>query len=187
MPADQALLHNWFYGNYAVRVSAAVFFAFVFCSIPLGNIIRWLFTGLDSRLERSANALVPVLNALKGFIATVVAFHGGGESVGLAAASAGVIGHAYSPWVRGRGGNGIDVLVGMLLAFSFPTALLVLVFWAAAAAPTRSAMMGTLSACALLFFPLWFFGGPAAAAFGIFAGTAIALRLRMPDQASQTI
>jgi glycerol-3-phosphate acyltransferase PlsY len=187
MPADQALLHNWFYGNYAVRVSAAVFFAFVFCSIPLGPIIRWLFTGVDVRLERSANALVPVMNLLKGFVATVAAFHGGGEGVGLAAAAAGVVGHAYSPWVLGRGGAGIDVLIGMMLGFSLPTAALAAVLWCAAAAPTRSSTMGTLTACALLCLPLWFFGGPLAAGFGIFAGTAIALRLRMPDQASKPV
>lgn len=184
---EQALLHNWFYGNYGVRVAAALIFAFLFSSIPLGPVTRWLFAGLDSRLQRTAGAFVPILNALKGFIAVVIVYHGGGEAVGLAAGFAATLGHAYCPWRRFRGGTGIDALAGILLACSPISALIFLALWATCAYGSRSREIGEIFACGLLFLPLWFFLGPLGGFFGIAAGAAVVLRLRLGDEALQRV
>lgn len=177
MPVNDALLHNWFYGNYGVRVAAAVIFAYALGTIPIGPIVRWLFAGLDSRLVRSANAFVPVFDAIKGFLPTLIALHGGGLTIGLAAALAVTLGHYYSPWRRFRGGRQVDCEAGVLLALSPVSALIFVAFWSTAAVTSRSAAIGSLFACALLFLPLWYCLGPWAALFGIAAGTAIALRV----------
>jgi glycerol-3-phosphate acyltransferase PlsY len=177
MPVNDALLHNWFYGNYGVRIAAAVIFAFLIASLPFAAIMSWLFAELDPRLQRAVSAIVPVLNVLKGFISTVVAFHGGGAAIGLGAAFAAVLGHYYSPWRRFAGEHNVDLLIGLLLATSPPVAAIVAVVWAVGAATSRSSATGTLLASGVLFLPMWFFLGPPGAFFGIAAGAAIAARL----------
>jgi glycerol-3-phosphate acyltransferase PlsY len=185
MPSNSsldALLHNSFYGNYEIRIAAAIIFAFGFASIPVATIVRWLFSGFDPRLVRSANAFVPIFDGIKGFMPTIVALHGGGLGIGLAAALATTLGHYYTPWLRFRGGRQVDCETGVLLALSPLSALIFVVFWCTAAVTSRSAAIGALFACALLFLPLWFFLGPQAALFGIAAGTAIALRVGSQGQ-----
>ena len=87
-------------------------------SIPIGPTVRWLFCDLDPRLGRAASAFVPPLNALKGFVPTIIAFHGGGEIVGLMAAFACTLGHYYCPWRHFRGGRSADLIAGVVLALS---------------------------------------------------------------------
>ena len=183
MIPDQALLHNAFYGNYIVRLVAALGFGYLMGSIPLGPIARWLFAGLDPRLGRLASAAAVLLTVVKGCIPTAIALHGGGEIVGLACGLATTIGHYYCPWTRFRGGRSVDLEAGVVVAISPVAALIFLAFWATAARSSRSAAIGTIFASALLFLPLWYFVGPAGASFGIAAGTAIALRVRIDGQA----
>jgi glycerol-3-phosphate acyltransferase PlsY len=183
MPVNEALLHNWFYGNYGVRLAAAVVFAFLMGSLPIGPVVAWLFADLDPRLRRAAAAAVAPLNALKGFVPTAIALHGGGPAVGLYAAAAATAGHCFCPWRRFRGGTGCDLVAGVALALSPPAALVVVALWAAAALSSRSVQAGSLFACALLFLPLWYFVGAEAALFGIAAAAALVLRLRIGDQA----
>jgi glycerol-3-phosphate acyltransferase PlsY len=177
MPVNEALLHNWFYGNYGVRIAGAVIFAFLISSIPTATIARWLFGSLDSRLSRTANALVPPANIFKGFLAIIVAVHGGGEYVGLYAAFAGMLGHYFSPWRRFRGGDQIDYTIGIAAALNPASAIIVFFFWAPASRVLLSPAIGTLLAGALLFLPLWFFVGAPAALLGIAGGAVIALRV----------
>lgn len=183
MPVNERLLHNWFYGNYDVRLAAALGFAFLMGSIPIAPIVAWLFIGIDRRVRRIALVAALPVNALKGFLATVIVAHGGGETVGLLAAFAATVGHAYSPWRRFRGGTGIDLETGAVAALSLPSSVVLLAFWSAAALGSRSAAFATRFASALLFFPLWYFLGAHAALFGVAAGTAIALRVARDGEA----
>jgi glycerol-3-phosphate acyltransferase PlsY len=182
MPVNDALLHNWFYGNRDVRIVAIVVFAYLIASLPFGAIVRWLFAELDPRLSRWAAAIVPVLNVLKGYIATVIAFHGGGEVIGLAAALAATLGHYYCPWRRFRGETRPDAMFGILIPASPFVALMFAVVWLAGAISSRSVATGTLVAAAVLFLPCWFFLGPPGAFFGIAAGAAIAAALRVSGE-----
>ncbi len=177
MPVNERLLHNWFYGNYEVRLAAALGFAFLMGSIPIASVAAWLVSELGSPTRRIAALVVLPLNAIKGLIATIIAAHGGGETVGLFAAFAATVGHHYSPWRRFRGGTQIDLETGVVAALSLPSAGIFVAFWAATALGMRSFSAATRFAAALLFFPLWYFLGAPAAFFGIAAGTAIVLRV----------
>ena len=187
MPVNDALLHNAFYGNYGVRLVAALGFAYLLGSIPVEAIARWLFAGLDPRLGRAAVAFGSVIDVLKGFVATAIVFHGGGQAVGLGAGLAATLGHYYCAWRRFRGGERIDFELGVVLALCPPAALVFLVFWVVAAVSSRSAAIGSVFASALLFLPLWYFAGAPAALFGILAGTALALRLRADGQTLERV
>jgi glycerol-3-phosphate acyltransferase PlsY len=185
MPVNEALLHNWFYGNYGVRVAASLAFAYLLGSIPVSAVVRWLFAGLHPRAGRIAYSAVPVVDALKGFVATVIPFHGGGAAIGLSAGFAATVGHYYTPWSRLRGDWRIGLLAGVVAALSLPAACVVLALWAVSSLAASSFESGTLFAAALTFWPLWFFLGAHAALFGIAAGTAVALRLRGGGQVSE--
>jgi glycerol-3-phosphate acyltransferase PlsY len=110
MQVNEALLHNWFYGNFAVRVVFALGFSFLMGTIPFGRVVDWLFAGSESartgsyrRAGRFARMLLDGLDALKAFIPVAIVAHGGGLILGLFAAIAVSIGHLFSPWLRGRG------------------------------------------------------------------------------------
>jgi glycerol-3-phosphate acyltransferase PlsY len=177
MPVNEALLHNWFYGNYGVRIAASLTFAYLLGSIPVGAVVRWLFSGMDPRLARAANAIVPAIDALKGFIATIIPLHGGGETIGLSSGLAATIGHYYTPWRGLRGDWSVGLFAGVVTALSPLAACIVLTFWFVVSVGSGSYLTGTLFAAATAFWPLWFFIGAPAAFFGIAAGTALGLRL----------
>jgi len=110
MQVNEALLHNWFYGNFVVRTVAAIGFSFLMGSIPFGRVVDWLFTGSETSRTpsfrsagRFARGLLDGLDALKAFIPVAIIAHGGGLLLGLGAAVTVSIGHLFSPWLRGRG------------------------------------------------------------------------------------
>jgi glycerol-3-phosphate acyltransferase PlsY len=171
MVANEALLHNWFYGNMYVRELAAVVFAVLMGSVPVTPIMHWLFGDLDVRIARTAAALAPVVNTCKALIPVAIATHGGGTGVGLAAAVAVVAGHCYCPWRRFQGGTGVAVLFGALLGVCWPAALIFFTAWFVVAVGSNYAAVGSLLSAALSIVSLWYFLG----APGAFAGVAMLL------------
>ena len=182
MPVNDALLHNWFYGNRDVRIAAAMLFAFLICSIPMEAIVAWLFEGVDPRLATVAKAFVPFINALKGYISTVISFHGGGPAIGFACAFAATLGHCYSPWRRFRGGERIDANAGILCALDPRCAIVTVIFFFVTYVTAREARIATLFAAALMFLPLWYWTGPYGALMGIGTGALLALRIGMGSE-----
>jgi glycerol-3-phosphate acyltransferase PlsY len=169
MVANEALLHNWFYGNFFVREIAAIGFAFLMGSIPITPAFRWLFADLDPRLARTAAALAPGVNAVKAFVPVAIAYHGGGLAIGASAAVAVVAGHGFCPWLRFRGGTGVAVEFGALAALCWPAALIYFVLWLVGAVASNYATVGSLLASGFSFVSLWYFLG----APGAFAGIAM--------------
>lgn len=178
MVVNEALLHNWFYGNLYVREVAALGFAFLMGSIPVTPAIRWLFADLDPRLTRTALAVAPVVNALKAAIPVEIAYHGGGTAIGASAAVAVVAGHGFCPWLRGRGGTGVAVEFGALAVLSWPAALIYFVLWLVGAASSNYATVGALLASGFSFVSLWFFLGVPGAFAGIAMFAIVAARHR---------
>lgn len=166
-PALQALLHNWFYGNYVIREVAAIVFAFLFGSIPITPVFHWVFDDLEPRIARTANALAPVVNAGKGFLAAGIAAHGGGLDIGLLAGVAAIAGHCYCPWRRFSGGTGAAVVLGILAGVCWPAAIVYLAIWLVAAIASNYAMVGSLLASAVSVVSLWYFAGAPAAFAGV--------------------
>jgi glycerol-3-phosphate acyltransferase PlsY len=167
MVANEALLHNWFYGNLYVRELAAIVFALLMGSVPVTPVLQWLFGDLDARIARSAAALAPVVNAVKALIPVAIATHGGGTATGLAAAVAVVAGHTYCPWRRFRGGTGVAVTFGAVLGLSPAAAVIFFVVWLVAAIASNYALVGSLLACAVNVVSLWYFLGAPAGLAGV--------------------
>jgi glycerol-3-phosphate acyltransferase PlsY len=114
--------------------------AFVAGSIPFSNFAARLSRGVDLRtvgtgtvsgtsLFRVAGfpalAAAGVLDVGKGALGPALA---GGDRAALAAVAGGlaVVGHNWSPFLRGAGGRGVAPAVGALLVQSWPGAVLLL-------------------------------------------------------------
>jgi glycerol-3-phosphate acyltransferase PlsY len=170
LSVNDALLHGPFYGNFYVRLVGAIGFAYLLASIPIGPLTRWLFTGLDWRLGSSARGLTPPATLLQAFLPVEIAVHGGGIMIGFGAGIAVVAAHCYCPWLRFRGGAagaGAAIQLGALCALSWQSALIFGMVWLVAAIASNYATIGTLTATAVSFLPLWFFLGPIGALYGV--------------------
>jgi glycerol-3-phosphate acyltransferase PlsY len=170
LAVNDALLHGPFYGNFYVRLVGAIGFAYLIGSIPLGPLSRWLFADLDWRLGSSARGLTPPASLLQAFLPVEIAAHGGGTAIGFAAGIAVVAAHCYCPWLRfrpGAAGAGAAVQLGALCALSWQSALIFGTVWLVAAIAGNYATIGTLTATAVSFLPLWFFLGPNGALYGV--------------------
>jgi glycerol-3-phosphate acyltransferase PlsY len=123
-------------------------------SIGSGNIgaTNVLRTG---RKDLAAATLL--LDALKGALAVVL---GGWLAPGaaMAAALGAFFGHIAPVWLRFRGGKGVAVFIGALLALHWPTGLIVCAVWLAAAYLWRFSSLSALLASASAPFVLWGFG-----------------------------
>lgn len=112
-------------------------------SIPFGLIISKFF-GKDIRKEGSGNIgatnvtrvlgkkaglLVLILDMLKGFLPIYIAKHIFDTKLISLLAIASVIGHCFSIFLKFKGGKGVATAIGVLLALSFKTALIVIMFW----------------------------------------------------------
>ena len=123
-------------------------------SIGSGNIgaTNVLRTG---RKDLAAATLL--LDALKGALAVVL---GGWLAPGgaMVAALGAFFGHIAPVWLRFRGGKGVAVFIGALLALHWPTGLIVCAVWLAAAYLWRFSSLSALLASASAPFVLWGFG-----------------------------
>ena len=123
-------------------------------SIGSGNIgaTNVLRTG---RKDLAAATLA--LDALKGAVAVLL---GGWLAPGAAmvAALGAFFGHIAPVWLRFRGGKGVAVFIGALLALHWPTGLIVCAVWLAAAYLWRFSSLSALLASASAPFVLWGFG-----------------------------
>ncbi|ACD66068.1 protein of unknown function DUF205 [Sulfurihydrogenibium sp. YO3AOP1] len=112
-------------------------------SIPFGLIISKLF-GKDIRKEGSGNIgatnvtrvlgkkagiLVLILDMLKGFLPIYIAKYIFDTKLISLLAIASVIGHCFSIFLKFKGGKGVATAIGVLLALSSKTALIVIMFW----------------------------------------------------------
>ncbi|QKE84359.1 glycerol-3-phosphate acyltransferase [Arthrobacter sp. NEB 688] len=83
-------------------------------------------------LGRRWGALVLVLDVLKAFVPTLVVLLWLGTLPALVVASGVVLGHVFSPFLKGRGGKGVACALGGILAVAPWVALAALVVFALA-------------------------------------------------------
>ncbi len=95
-------------------------------------------------LGRKWGVLVGVLDVLKGFVPTFAAAEWFGPHVAYAVGIAAVLGHIWSPFLRGRGGKGVATTLGAILGAAPWVAAVVLVVFAVSVALTRWVAAGSI-------------------------------------------
>ncbi|GAA2742469.1 glycerol-3-phosphate 1-O-acyltransferase PlsY [Terrabacter aerolatus] len=95
-------------------------------------------------LGRKWGVVVGVLDVLKGLVPTFVAGHLLGAHAAYAVGIAAVLGHIWSPFLRGRGGKGVATTLGAILGVHPWVALVVLVVFGVAVLVTRWVAAGSI-------------------------------------------
>jgi glycerol-3-phosphate acyltransferase PlsY len=166
-----------------------VFGGFLLGSIPFGVIVSRVFFHTDIRQTGSgnigaANALralgkvggtaVLLLDILKGTLPTLLAARIAPELEVLAATAA-ILGHCYSPWLRLKGGKGVATTLGALIVLCWHAAVVSGLAYLAIVWVTRYSSVASLIACAISIPALWVLtGDPGKIAFGTCATLFIA-------------
>jgi glycerol-3-phosphate acyltransferase PlsY len=141
--------------------------AYLLGSIPFGYVLVRLFRHEDVRATGSGNIgatnvarsggkalglLTLLLDALKGFVAVLIAMHlspntpHGPSPLAVAAAVAAVLGHVFPVWLKFQGGKGIATALGVFLALVPWVALSALVLFILVVATTRLVSLGSILA-----------------------------------------
>jgi len=98
-------------------------------------------------LGKGAGAVVLLLDAAKGALPTLAAARLVDEPWAIVATGfAAIIGHCFSPFLRGRGGKGVATALGVFLALDPLFALGGMVVWGLVFAITRVPALGSLAA-----------------------------------------
>jgi len=160
---------------------AAFLFGYLLGSIPFGLLLSKLAGLGDVRSIGSGNigatnvlrtgrkdvaAATLLLDAGKGFAAVLLAAQFGPGTAALAAIGA-LVGHCYPIWLKFKGGKGVATFLGVVLALSWPHALLFALVWLGMAFAIRYSSLAAL--VATLCVPLAAFLFPEGSFFGAFA------------------
>jgi glycerol-3-phosphate acyltransferase PlsY len=147
-------------------------------SIPFGLILTKLAGTQDLRSIGSGNigatnvlrtgrkglaAATLICDMLKGTIAVVIAGYFGGPNAAMLAAFGAFLGHIFPAWLNFKGGKGVAVYIGVLIALFWPAAVLFCLIWVSTAATTRYSSLSALVASFVTPIFLWWFGHPALA------------------------
>lgn len=162
---------------YATDCITIALLAFLVGSIPFGILLAKLFGLPDPRTLGSGNigatnmlrtgrkdvaALTLLLDALKGALPVIFVdhvLHGSPAEVALALLGA-LIGHCYTPWLKGKGGKGVATALGGAYALNVGMGLVFCIAWFLLFKLTRYVSLAsiasliTLPVCALFFYDL---------------------------------
>ncbi len=129
-------------------------------SIPFGLLLTRIGGAGDIRAIGSGNigatnvlrtgrkdlaAATVILDALKGTVAVLIAWHFGPYPA-MAAALGALLGHLFPVWLGFRGGKGVATFVGCMLGLYWPAALVFAIVWLAVAFITRYSSAAGLAA-----------------------------------------
>lgn len=118
--------------------------AYVIGSIPFGLIIGKIFgkditkegsgnigaTNVTRVIGKKAGAAVLILDALKGFLPVYYLISKGYSPKVVSVVSIfAVIGHTFSIFMKFKGGKGVATALGVLLALSLKSSIIILMFW----------------------------------------------------------
>lgn len=117
--------------------------SFFISGIPFGLLIGKIFKNVDIREQGSGNigatnvarvigfkyaVLTFILDGLKSFLPVLIAKYYGVEFASFIAFFA-IIGHIYSPWLKGKGGKGVSSTMFALLAIDYRLFLIMGLSW----------------------------------------------------------
>lgn len=147
--------------------------SFILGSIPFGLVISEVFYRKDIRKTGSGNigamnalrtlgktgaAAVLVLDAAKGIalpLTCMLLLHD--THLAAVAAACAVLGHCFSPWLRGKGGKGVATSFGAIFALSWQSGIASVVGWLSGALTTTYSSAGSMLAHIVAPFALWYF------------------------------
>lgn len=171
----------------------AVVVAYLLGSIPFAY-LAGLTHGIDIRTVGSRNAgatnvfrtlgrrigvAVMALDIAKGAVAVVVAELLTDSPWPVIAAGAAILGHVFPVWLRFRGGKGVAVAGGAVLALAPVPALITIAIWFVLVALTRYVSVGSIAAAVAFPLLVTLFGEDTpTVVFAIAAGTAVVLKHR---------
>src|SRR5919202_5489578 len=149
--------------------AAALLFGYTLGSIPFGVLFTRLAGLGDIRAVGSGNigatnvlrtgrkglaAATLLGDGLKGTAAVLAMSRLWGPDAAVLAGLGAFLGHLFPVWLGFRGGKGVATYLGLLLAFSWPAALVFAAIWLGTAALTRysslSALLASLASPAAL-------------------------------------
>jgi len=117
-----------------------------------------------------------LLDALKGVVAVLIVVHIS-QIAAVGAAAGAVLGHMFPVWLRFKGGKGVAVAGGAVIALMPLVALICFAIWIAVVAATRYTSLAAILAC-LAATPLaWALGYPLSTIVFAAVGTAAVLFL----------
>ncbi|MDF2798907.1 MAG: plsY [Devosia sp.] len=87
-----------------------------------------------------------VLDAAKGALPVLLARYLWGEDAAMIAAIGAFVGHCFPVWLGFKGGKGVAVLIGALLALSWPVGLIFCAVWLLIAFTRKTSSLASLTA-----------------------------------------
>jgi glycerol-3-phosphate acyltransferase PlsY len=144
-----------------LAAAAVLVASFLIGGIPFGVLVSRAFFGRDIREQGSgnigaANALrtlgkggaiaVLLLDALKGAAAVWLGRAVAGDALAGSAALLAVVGHCWSPFLRGRGGKGVATSFGAICALAWPAGLAFAGVWLSIVIVSGYASVASLTA-----------------------------------------
>jgi len=154
--------HESFWALAKVPIASAI--AFVIGAVNPATILARLF-GKDLRHSGSGNpgatnagrvlgarwgVVVGVLDVLKGFVPVLLAQHFLGSITALCVGLAVVLGHIWSPFLKGQGGKGVATSLGAILAVEPWFGLVMILVFVVLVWQLRWVAGASVSACVLL-------------------------------------
>ena len=89
-----------------------------------------------------------VLDAAKAALPILVARYYWGENAAMLAAMFAFLGHCFPVWLNFKGGKGVAVMIGSLLALTWPVGLIFCAVWLLIAATQKQSSLAALTASA---------------------------------------
>jgi acyl phosphate:glycerol-3-phosphate acyltransferase len=176
-----------------VNEALAVVAAYLLGSIPFAY-LAGLVRGVDIRtvgsknvgatnvfrtLGRTIGITVMALDIAKGALAVVVALLLTDSPWPLVAAGAAILGHVFPVWLRFKGGKGVAVAGGAVLALAPVPALIAILVWFAIVAASRYVSLGSIAAAVVFPVLVVLFDEPwPTVLFSALAGLAVVVKHR---------
>ncbi|QDZ10304.1 glycerol-3-phosphate 1-O-acyltransferase PlsY [Devosia ginsengisoli] len=98
--------------------------------------------------NRWVAAATLVLDAAKAALPILVARYYWGENAAMIAAIGALLGHCFPVWLNFKGGKGVSVMIGSLLALSWPVGLIFCAVWLVIAFAQKMSSLAALTAAA---------------------------------------
>ena len=98
--------------------------------------------------NRWVAAATLVLDAAKAALPVLVARYYWGEEAAMLAAIGAFLGHCFPAWLNFKGGKGVAVMIGSLLALSWPVGLIFCAVWLIVAFAQKMSSLAALTAAA---------------------------------------